>query len=221
MKTTLAVFGGTFDPIHIGHLQLLVEVQEQCQFDQIKVIPCRLPALKAQPSVSAQQRVEMLQLGLDTLDDQSSFQIDTRELERGGPSYTIDTLRSLRTEYGDEKSITLILGLDAYANLPNWHQADAVTKLANILVVNRPGETADQNSHTDHTPLDSVDATLLRQSSAGLKAYCRITPLDIASSQIRLRISQNKNVRYLLPTAVWKTIQARGLYGYNGAAQNS
>ncbi len=131
----IGLFGGTFDPIHYGHLRPLWEVKEALKFDQLRLIPSFIPPHRGKPGASAKQRLEMLRLAVADVPD---YEVDERELQRGGPSYTVETLQSLRNELGDQP-LCWVMGLDAFLGLASWYQWRRITELAHIVVTQRPG----------------------------------------------------------------------------------
>ena len=117
MRKTLGLFGGTFDPIHIGHLRMALELKQQLALDEMRLVPCHRPPHRGQPNASSQERVDMLALALK---DCPELVVDTREVNRDRPSYTVETLRELRAELGSELSLVLCMGADAFAGLASW-----------------------------------------------------------------------------------------------------
>src|SRR5690625_6949214 len=134
-RTTIGVFGGTFDPIHCCHLRLALEVKQALALDQRRLMPCHRPGHRDAPEVSDAQRVEMLKLALSTSDQ---FQLDNREFERLGPSYSVDTLTEMRAELGPEASLAWILGSDAFAGRDRWHRWQELLDRGHLIQVMRP-----------------------------------------------------------------------------------
>ncbi len=205
----IGVFGGTFDPIHYGHLRSALDVQQALGLRQVRFIPSFIPPHRAKPGASALQRLDMLQLAIV---DQPGFVVDTRELDRGGPSYMVDTLASLRDELGDEP-IALILGQDAFAKLDRWHQWRRINELAHVVVVSRPGGTLPQTG-----PLAELLAqrrcdqlALLQEHSAAKLWVQEVTSLDISATKIRA-LAKQSGFRFLTPEPVREYIEAQGLY---------
>ncbi len=127
--------GGTYDPVHIGHLRMALELGELLLSD-VHLLPCFEPVHRGEPGATSAQRLEMLNLATE---NESALVVDPREILRKGPSYTVDSLRNIREQYGPDESIVLVLGTDAFNGLPNWHQWLEITKLAHIVVLTRPG----------------------------------------------------------------------------------
>jgi len=135
-RRKIGIFGGTFDPIHIGHLRMALELKEQLGLDEMRLLPCHQPPHRDAPQVSSVQRVEMLRIALQ---DCPELQLDERELLRDKPSYTYDTLMELRAELGSEVSLVLCMGEDAFAGLPTWYRWQELIRLAHLVVIARPG----------------------------------------------------------------------------------
>ena len=220
-RQRIALFGGTFDPIHIGHLRLLIEIQEHFQFEHIQIIPCRQPALKSAPQVTQDQRLTMIQLALAEAKLEDLVQINTLELQREGPSYTVDTLNALRHQYGSECSLTWIMGMDSFLSLDQWHHGEQIPSLANLLVVNRPGFELKENT-TDkllspqlHDSVsDTPDGKTCFSQPTGEIRLIQSPPLPIASSDLRQSIAAGRNPTFLLPHTVGEYIIQNHLYGH-------
>jgi len=201
----LGIFGGTFDPIHFGHLRPALEALESLALDALRFVPASRPNLRDVPQASAEQRLAMLRLAVA---GQPGFAVDTRELARPGVSYTVDTLTSLREEMG-EKPLCLILGSDAFARLHCWHAWERIPRLAHIVIAHRPGWDGQDLA----APLEALlaerecEAEALRQRPAGGITRLAVTPLDISATRIRELCSQGREIRYLLPEAVRQYIQ--------------
>ncbi len=130
----IIIYGGTFDPLHNGHLNTALAVQAQFHFERFIFLPCKTPLIKKAASASSEQRVHMLQLALQNIPE---FSIDNREIIRDTPSYMVDTLKSFRKELGESISITLCLGMDAFIQLPKWHSWQEIISLSNLLILKR------------------------------------------------------------------------------------
>lgn len=209
---TLGILGGTFNPIHFGHLRLAEELCERLNLDQVRFIPSANPPLKAQPTVSARDRAAMVELAIA---GNPKFSLDTRELAREEASYTIDTLISLRQELGSEQPIALLLGSDAFLGLNRWHQWQALLSHCHIVVTTRPQfslDTANQDIKNLLKEKTSSALSDLHQSAAGCIYLQAMTPLDISSSQIRGLYTKQQSPRYLLPDSVLSYINDHHLY---------
>ncbi|HHJ80383.1 MAG TPA: nicotinate-nucleotide adenylyltransferase [Candidatus Tenderia electrophaga] len=209
----IGVFGGTFDPVHFGHLRPLLEVQQALGLAEVRLIPCYIPPHRGVPGASAEQRLAMLQLAAA---DTPGFVVDQRELQRGGPSYMIDTLQSLRDELGAEQALCLILGLDAFVALDGWHQWSRLIELAHIVVMQRPGgvlpNTGAVAELVDQTL--ALDVAELQQQPAGRVYFQSVTQLDISATAIREQLSHDQDIRFLMPDSVRHYIETHGLYKY-------
>jgi len=203
----LGILGGTFDPIHFGHLRPALEVQQALGLDEVRLIPLRDPPHRSQPRTTADQRLRMLQAAIEGL---SNFSIDQRELERNGKSFTVETLRSLRKEVG-EIPICLLIGSDAFQQFHRWHKPDEILKLAHLIVMQRPsGSETRLASLTKDKITQSPQA--LSASPSGSILFQPVTQLDISSTSIRTLIHNHQSPRYLLPDDVLKIIQTERLY---------
>ena len=214
MKNSIGILGGTFNPIHFGHLRIAEEIAENLNLDELRFIPSANPPHKPAPQISAQYRAAMVQLAIK---NNSKFMCDARELSRTGASYTIDTLTSLREEFGNQVSLCLIIGTDAFMHLDTWHRWQEIIQFAHIILVKRP-ETA-----TPQKPLSSnledflrdhytEDTALINQHPSGFISMQSVTALAISSTDIRERLNNKKSARYLLPQNVLEYIENHQLY---------
>ncbi len=196
----LAIFGGTFDPIHLGHLCVAWEASELLDAD-VLIMPSGVPPHRPPPIASPAQRVAMLQVALR---DQSRLRLDARELTRSGPSYTVDTMVELRAEQGD-RPLVLLLGADAFAGLPAWHGWQRLFHLAHIGVLSRPGEqVALPNVLKDEaSPRWVDDPAALRSLPSGKLIALSVTPLEISATRIRELIAAGREPRYQLPSGLF------------------
>jgi nicotinate-nucleotide adenylyltransferase len=207
----VGLLGGTFNPIHHGHLRLAQELADGLQLSEVRFIPSANPPHKTKPTVSAQQRAEMVKLAIE---DNALFKLDTRELERSGASYTIDTLSALYKELNDT-ALCLMMGSDAFLKFDTWHRWQELTDYCHIVLVQRPNHQQVglnqnlQNLMQDHY---TENITELSKTRAGLITMQQIPALDISSSQIREMVSQHRNPMYLCPKSVIDYIQHNGLY---------
>ena len=196
----LAIFGGTFDPVHIGHLSVAWEASELLDAD-VCLMPAGVPPHRSPPTASAEQRMAMLRAALQ---GQSRLTLDGRELQREGPSYTIDTLTELRAEQGD-RPLTLLLGADAFAGLPSWHRWLEIFDVAHIGVLSRPGiEAALPDALVQ--AIDGRYATVsgeLHHLAAGKVIELAVTPLEISATHIRELLAAGRDPRYLLPPGLF------------------
>jgi nicotinate-nucleotide adenylyltransferase len=207
------VFGGTFDPIHFGHLRPALELFELLGLERVHMIPSAVPPHRPQPQASAEQRLAMLQRALE---GEPALQSDERELVRSGPSYMVDTLASLRREI-DGRPLCLLLGVDAFLDLHRWERWPQLLELAHIVVAHRPGWSLQREALPPALRqglaghwLEAVDG--LRRHLAGGVWLQEVTQLAISATDIRARIAAGKSANYLLPASVWQYIQQHNLY---------
>ena len=200
MSRPLAIFGGTFDPIHLGHLSVAWEASELLDAE-VRLMPASVPPHRPSPLADAAQRVAMLKAALQK---QSRLTLDTRELERAGPSYTVDTLCELRNEQGD-RPLVLLLGADAFAGLPSWHRWRELFELAHIGVLSRPGvEVVLSAELQGEIAARRVDkAASLHRLPAGRIIELSVTPLEISATRIRELLAEGRDPRYLLPCGLF------------------
>jgi len=199
MSKLIGILGGTFDPIHYGHLRPALDIMQQVGLSEVRFIPNRLPPHRDAPILSDLQRAELVQLAIS---DRSDFVLDDRELQRDGPSYMIDTLQSLKGEFPDV-TLCLIMGMDAFNGLPQWHRWQSILELCHIIVSTRPG--AELPPFALEAPfsqnINSTPKSLL-QRSFGQILLQSVTQLDISASQIRNYLSLGQSTQYLLPETV-------------------
>ncbi|SEQ23129.1 nicotinate-nucleotide adenylyltransferase [Ectothiorhodospira magna] len=204
----IGVLGGTFDPIHFGHLRPALEIYEHLALDELRFIPCGLPPHRHRPQAPMAHRLAMVE---QAVAHHPGFTVDRRELTRSGPSYSVDTLESLRQELGAHVPLCLLLGMDAYAGLSSWHRWQDLFDLAHIVVAHRPGRTGPRHlpwgrSRQVENPAD------LRTAPAGRILYMPVTQLDISATAIRGLVAQGHSPRFLLPEPVLAYIQQHQLY---------
>lgn len=204
------ILGGTFDPIHHGHLRLAIEVGEHLNLDHVRLIPSADPPHRDKVFAPAERRFEMTRVACDRA---GALVADDIELSRTGPSFTVDTLAEFRARH-PEASIVFIVGDDAYARLPTWSRWQTLTDYAHLVVVNRPGVSVPQ--HPDlapwAAPRSCTDAAILRESRHGMVYSLLMPVLDIASSDIRERHRRRRSIEFLTPLPVVDIIEAHGLY---------
>jgi nicotinate-nucleotide adenylyltransferase len=194
----LAILGGTFDPVHHGHLRAAWEAAEALDAE-VRMVPARTPPHRPPPVADAAGRVALLRAALA---GQHRLSVDTRELEREGPSYTVDSLASLRAEIGPERPLVLLVGQDAFAGLASWHRWRDLFVLAHVGVLTRPGaEQAIAGPLADFVA-DRRAAQV--RGPAGSVIGIAITPLDIAATAIREAFAAGREPRFLLPSACFE-----------------
>ena len=212
----IGVLGGTFDPVHFGHLRLAQEIGELLRLTEVRFIPSGTPPHRAAPQVTAQQRLEMVRLAVA---DNPLFSVDDREIRRSGPGYTVETLTALRREAGNTRPLCVLLGADAFLELATWHRWHELFGLAHLVVAHRPGFPPESWPARMPQPLArEYEARLLKQplavhlSPAGGVATQAIAALDISATLIRESLARGASPRYLLPDPVLEYIQANRLY---------
>ena len=198
----LGLLGGSFDPVHYGHLLLAECCREQCRLDQVWFLPAALPPHKQDHVPSpAQQRIEMLELAIA---GQPAFSVCRYEVERGGVNYTVDTLTHLQEE-DPQRELFFLMGADMLHDLPNWRRADRVCELAVLVVARRPGK-----GEFDFAGLTGIASPerieLIRRHQV------EMPPVGISSSEIRRRVAAGVSIRYQTPRAVEEYIATHGLY---------
>ncbi|MDE8602387.1 nicotinate-nucleotide adenylyltransferase [Marinomonas sp. RSW2] len=210
-KFGVAIMGGTFDPIHNGHLRTAVEVLDRYQYSELRLIPCFQPVHKGRPSVSPQQRLEMAKLAISS---DSRLRVDSREMDREGPSYSVDTLRDIRSEIGPNKSLIMVLGMDSFLSLPTWQNWQKLIQYSHLLVVSRPGWEPDLISELSAfcENYRAASSHELQCAPSGRVWFETLTPLGISSSMIRALACKNESIAYLLPEPVQKYIEQHQLY---------
>jgi nicotinate-nucleotide adenylyltransferase len=212
--TSIGIFGGTFDPIHFGHLRLAEEMASQFKLDQIRFIPAGKPWQRNVPRASAEQRLAMVQAAVN---GNAKFVVDAREVKRDKASYSVDTLTELRAEFGKTMPLALALGLDAFLNLHTWHRWQELFSLAHIVVATRPGsvmalEQLTEPLRAEYQKRFSQNHTLLQASPAGHIFTLAMTPLDISATRIRASLAAGRSARYLIPDSVVQFIDQHHLY---------
>ncbi len=206
----IGVFGGTFDPVHYGHLRSAFEMLQALDFEEVRFIPCGDPPHRGVTYATAAQRYRLVEAAIA---GQPGFIADDREFQREGPSYTIDTLATLRTEFPD-RSLGLIVGMDAFLGLPDWHRWEEILEVAHIVVAHRPGWKAPDigalgaliSERGTHRVRD------LHSTMHGCIHIHAVTQLEIASTEIRDLIAAGRDPRFLMPDAVRNEILELGMY---------
>jgi nicotinate-nucleotide adenylyltransferase len=208
----IGIFGGTFDPVHIAHLRVAEEFTEALGLDRVLMTVSAVPPHRESPEATASQRLEMLGLAAA---DNPAFEVSDIEISRKGPSYTLDTVREVRSRY-DGSMPYLALGVDAYLEIAAWHRPADVLAESHIVVLTRPGFEVDLIS-----PLSDGYAAPYRlgadyhvhESGATLRMI-RVSSMDVSSSGIRSLIAQGRSIRYLVPHSVLKYIRLNHIYGH-------
>jgi nicotinate-nucleotide adenylyltransferase len=197
----LGVFGGTFDPIHLGHLILAEQCRETCALDRVWFVVAGAPPHKRGGRTPVMHRLEMVRIAVA---GHSAFAVSEIEAARPGPHYSVDTLESIHRENPDDELFFLI-GADSLADLPSWREPARIAQLATIVVVNRPG-------------IDGADPARLVGPGSHPLLSVNVPPIGIASTDLRQRLSEGRSIRYQVPRGVEAYIEAQGLYRENDAA---
>ena len=207
----IGVFGGTFDPVHYGHLRTAFEMLQALEFGEVRFIPCGDPPHRGETWASARERLEMVRVAAE---GQNGFVVDDREILRDGPSYTVDTLAELRKEFSG-RSLGLIIGMDAFLGLPRWHRWQEILDVAHIVVAHRPGWRA-----PDMGPLGEMLSEFgthrvqdLHDETHGRIHIHAVTQLEISSTEIRELVEAGRDPRFLMPDAVRDVIADTECYG--------
>jgi nicotinate-nucleotide adenylyltransferase len=206
----IGVFGGTFDPIHFGHLRTAFELLHALRLAEVRFVPAGNPPHRNLPLCDARHRLDMVRAAVA---DQPGFVADDREVRRAGPSYTVLTLRELRDE-APGRPVCLLLGMDAFLGLPQWHEWRSVLDLAHVVVAHRPGWTAPDAGTLGELLAERGTSRVqdLHESVAGRIHVRPVTQLEISSTDLRDLIVAGQDPRYLLPDAVRALIRDTGCY---------
>ncbi len=213
----VGVFGGTFDPVHYGHLRSALELVERLQLQQLRLMPCAVPPHRETPACSARHRAAMVELAVA---GEPRLACDRRELERAGASYTLHSLMELRDELGEGHSLCLVMGCDAVLEITTWHRWQELLDWSHVIVIARPGWQLPQRGPVSRWLQEHrlEDAAGLRRAPGGGILVEELRPLAISSTEIRELLRAGRSARYLLPQAVLDYIEAHGLYHGEGAA---
>lgn len=207
----VGVLGGTFNPVHYGHLRSALELVELLSLDHLRLMPCAVPPHREAPDCGAQDRAAMVELAVAGED---KLRCDTRELHREGISYTIDSLIELRSELGVQRGLCLVMGCDAVLNVDTWHRWGELLDYAHIVVLARPGwQLPGTGAVADWLSAHRLlEPSQLARRPAGGVLLEELRPLDISSTEIRALVASGRSPRYLLPQAVLEYIQQHKLY---------
>lgn len=194
----LGLFGGTFDPIHLGHLVLAEQCREACQLDSVWFVVAGAPPHKMGERTSVDHRLEMARIAVA---GNRAFEVSEIETKRPGPHYSVETLAEVKRQRPEDELFFLI-GADSLVDLPGWRQPEGIARLATVVVVNRPG-------------IDPERTAALPAFGPGTFPLKSVTipPIGIASNDLRRRMSEGRSIRYMVPRGVEAYIEANGLYG--------
>lgn len=209
-QAPIGVFGGTFDPIHFGHLRTGYELLHLLRLEEVRYLPCGLPPHREMPVASGEVRLDMVRAAVA---GHPGLVVDDRELHRDGPSYSVDTLRDLREDYPD-RSLCLIVGMDAFLGFPGWSRWQEIFELAHVIVARRPGWTAPDMGELE--PVLQARQTSkvgdLHEAVSGRIYIHAVTQLEISSTAIRQMVSMGHEPRFLTPDATVEIIKRSGCY---------
>lgn len=206
----IGLLGGSFDPVHYGHLRPALEVQQYLGLGEVRLVPSHVPPHRPQPVASPQQRVAMLNAAVANY---PAFSVDTREFDRDGPSYTLDTLKSFREEMAGT-TLCLLVGMDAFLGLASWHRWHELTDYCHMVVMNRPGvQLPEQGELADFIHQHRVmDAGKFGSQASGLLFFQQVTQLEISATAIRKLLGSGGDAGFLLPERVLDIVRSEGLY---------
>ena len=197
----IGIYGGSFDPVHLGHLITAESIKKELNFERLFLLPCCVPVHKNSLHYSSKQRLEMLSLAIKEF---PSLEIDTREIDRGGSSYMIETLAEIVKEFKDS-TICLIIGMDSFVSFKTWKKWDEFAKLVHLIILPRSTNQHPQKS------LDTFDIALdknhLNNKISGLLYFSNSELIDISSSDIRGKIASNQNLDGLTPSSIINILQ--------------
>lgn len=203
----IGIFGGTFDPVHYGHLRPAQEIMSALLLQKLFLVPASTPPHRQAPVARAEQRLQMVRLAVTDFQD---LTVDDCEIRRGGISYTVDTLQYYRQQY-PQTPLCLLMGSDAFSSLETWHQWQRIPTLAHLVVMQRPYQQQDAIPQWSEACLVS-DVNELSATSAGKVYLHAVTPQDISATAIRQAISRHEDVAQMMPAPVLQYIQQHHLY---------
>ena len=210
----VGILGGTFDPVHIGHLRAAIEIRDALDLAQVRLMPAHVPPHRPQPVASPAQRLAMLRLAVRGV---AGLTVDARELDRAGPSYTVDTLIGLRAQLG-RRPLCLLVGEDAFLGLTTWHRWQDLFELAHLVVMQRPPPVAAPIQELPPALARAVagrwadSAQALAASPAGLVWRQALPPLDISATRVRAALRAGRSVRFLVTNSCLRYIRHHHLY---------
>lgn len=203
----IGILGGTFDPVHFGHLRPALDLADALGLDTLRLLPCHQPSHRGRPGASTMQRIAMLRHAIEGV---PRLMVDTRESERDKPSYSVDTLQSFRDEFADAQ-LLFFMGLDAFQNFCNWHQWQRILELAHLVVVPRPAVQLDGDA--EHLMMSRKrDSREELQDLAGGILMQPVTQMEISATAIRAMVAAGRDIRYMTPDSVCRYIAQHQLY---------
>jgi len=210
----IGILGGTFDPIHNGHIRLAIEVLEKLKLDEVKLIPANIPPHRPTPFASPADRKKMIKLAIS---DEKKLSIDLREIENGNISYTVNTLKSLRDEFSND-ILFLIIGIDVFNMIDDWKEWQSLLNYTHIIVANRSSDNEENISSAlrkwiNENKIDDIN--FLTSALSGYIYYIDTPIVEISSSMIRTYYTKHKNIEKYLPSNVITYIKENNLYKDN------
>ncbi len=207
----IGIFGGTFDPVHIGHLRTALELREHLGLEEMRLVPCADPGHRGPPLTATAHRLAMARLAVD---GEPGLAVDDREILRGGTTYTIDTLEELRRELGADPPLCLCIGMDSLVTLDSWRRWRELADLAHVVVAARPGWRPPATGVVAEWVAARQTPTVepLRARPAGAVHVTEMTLLPVAATELRAALAEGRSIRYLTPDAVVDYIHNHGLY---------
>ncbi|NOX20334.1 MAG: nicotinate-nucleotide adenylyltransferase [Nitrospirae bacterium] len=211
-KKKIGILGGTFNPIHFGHLRLAEEVREKLNLSRIIFIPSCIPPLKKSDVVSADHRLEMVRMAIES---NPFFELSDIECKRQGISYTLHTLKELRQIWHGTE-LVFIMGIDSFLELPLWYKPEEIVELTDFAIMNRPPHSITEiygSPYLKTTEMDDSDGIITLELVSGRKVFLlEVQGLDISASRIRQKVRNGESIKYLLPESVELYIISKGLY---------
>ncbi len=209
----IGILGGTFDPVHCGHLRLALEIREQLSLDGVRLLPAPNPRLRETPRADISRRLELLTAAVD---GEPGLEVDARELDHDGPTHTVETLESFRQEFSNEV-LVFILGMDSFQSLDHWHRWQDLPDLAHLVVAHRPG-----GSLPGPGPIAGLleqrrcdDVAALKAEPAGRIMICEPPLLDISATRVRSLVAEGRSIRFLVPDKVIELINSTRCYTHS------
>lgn len=212
-RSPVGLLGGTFDPVHLGHLRPALELLQGLGLAELRLVPGRIPPHRRPPRASPDQRLELVVRATEGV---PGLAVDDCELRRDGPSYTVETLRRFRGELGAERPLCFIMGADAFLGLSSWYRWRELTEHAHLVVMTRPDSPLGDLPQplADWLAERQVSRDGLRRSPAGGIRIEPVSPVGVSGSGIRRCMARGESARYLVPEPVWHAIAGAGIYGY-------
>ena len=210
--TGIGILGGTFDPVHYGHLRLAVEIRERLSLDCVRLLPAPNPRLRDAPRADVSRRLEWLAAAVE---GEPHLQVDARELDRDGPTHTVETLGSLRQEF-PHGVLVFIVGMDSFRKLDRWHRWQELLDLAHLAVAHRPGDCLPGPGPVADLLAQRRcdDVAVLKSVPAGRIMICEPPLLDISATRVRSLVAEGRSIRFLVPDKVIELINRTGCYSH-------